>query len=128
MAEQLLSEKAKEYIGKLKSLTDIEDAPPFVEMMEKASKAVVTATNKCAINKVLSEYAYFARYGEELIRYDTNRQNMMMPRLPFSSAVADTVFSLHQEMFNIVGHRLNERCGCQLPSTTASSGNGSDTS
>uniref|UniRef100_A0A6M3M702 Uncharacterized protein n=1 Tax=viral metagenome TaxID=1070528 RepID=A0A6M3M702_9ZZZZ len=117
MAEQLLSEKAKDNIRKLKSLTDIEDAPPFVEMMERAAKAVVTATNKCTIDKMLSEYANLTRYGEEVIRYDTNRQNMMMPRLPFSSNVADTVFSLHQEMFNIVSNRLSERCGCQLSST-----------
>jgi len=116
MSEQLLSEKAKKYLEKLKSLTDIEDAPPFVEMMERVAKTVITATNKCAIDKVLSEYAYFARYGEEVIRYDTNRQNMMVPRLPFSSDVADTVFSLHQEMYDIVKNRLSERCGCQLPS------------
>lgn len=114
MPEQLLSEKAKKYLEKLKSLTDIEGAPPFVEMMERAAKTVLTATNKCDIDKILSEYTYFARYGEEVIRWDTVRQNMKRPQLPFSSDVADTVFSLHKEMYDIMGNRLNERCGCQL--------------
>jgi hypothetical protein len=110
MAEILLSPEAQDYIKQLRSLYP--DAPPLVDLMEQASKQVVSATRKCNIGEVLHQFSYFSRVGDEYVKYDTDIQNKAWPRQPFSTKAVDTVNLLREEVHKIVAETLNNKCSC----------------